>query len=58
MEHGRRRGVAAAMTACWCSRRGAGEYGRTRHVRAQWRGKGAIPVPKLVEDVVEVGRRR
>jgi hypothetical protein len=58
MEHGRRRGVAAAVTACWHSRRGAGEYWRTRRARAPWRGKGAIPVPKLAEDVVEVGRRR
>jgi hypothetical protein len=49
--------VAATVTACWRSRRGAGEYGRTRHARAPWRGKGAIPVPKLAEDVVEVGCR-
>jgi hypothetical protein len=44
--------------ACWSSRRGAGEHGQTRRARAPGRGKGAIPVPKLAEDVAEEGCRR
>jgi hypothetical protein len=58
VEHGQRRGGAAAATVCWRSRRGAGEHGQTRHARAPGRGKGAIPVPKLAEDVAEEGCRR
>jgi hypothetical protein len=49
---------AAAATACWCSRRGAGEHGQIRRTKAPGRGKGAIPIPNLAEDVAEERCRR
>jgi hypothetical protein len=52
-EHSRRRGGAAGATSCWRSRRGAGEHGQLRRTRAPGGGNGAIPVPKMAEDVAE-----
>jgi hypothetical protein len=57
-EYGQRRGGAAATMACWRSWRGAGEHGQPRRTRAPGRGNGAIPVPKLAEDVAEEACRR
>jgi hypothetical protein len=57
-EHGRRRGGVAVATACWRSRRGAGEHGQPRRARAPGGGKGVIPVLKLAEEVAEDRCRR
>jgi hypothetical protein len=58
VEHGRQRGGAAASTACWRSRRGAGKHGQPKRTKASGRSKEAIPILNLAEEGVEVGRRR
>jgi hypothetical protein len=58
VEHGRRRGGAAAASGYRHSRRGTGEHGQVRPARAPGGSKEVIPVLKLAEEGVEVGRRR
>jgi hypothetical protein len=58
VEHGRRRGGAAAVSGHRCSRRRAGEHGQVRRARAPGEGEEVIPVPSLAGERVEVGRRR
>jgi hypothetical protein len=57
VEQGRRRGMAAAVTARLCSRRGAGEHGGMERARASWGRGDAIPVPGSVRGGAEGGRR-